>query len=35
MSRRLLLARQTNPDLRVGDRVRIEDTPPGPRVVPP
>jgi hypothetical protein len=28
------VAQPTNPDLRVGDRVRIEDTPSGPRVVP-
>jgi hypothetical protein len=28
------VAQPTNPSLRVGDRVRIEDTPSGPRVVP-
>jgi len=30
----IYLVQPTNPSLRVGDRVRIEDTPSGPRVVP-
>ena len=30
----IYVVQPTNPGLRVGDRVRIEDTPSGPRVVP-